>query len=271
MGLFLASQEPAVRVYTSSAVITQLQRGFTYRKSLDQMAWTALHETQSGAQAMTQDWLNRREHGAGIVELQLGNGPSNALSPGLLQDFAQQIAELDASEAVEVILIGSPFKAFSVGTDSSQNSDAFKTALDTALITLFSCQTPTIAVVNGDIHGPGLSLILTCDDRIGVTKSGYSYDGVHSGLEMSAVETVLVNQMLDQNVLRRLALTGQTIGPVAARNYGIIDIVAEDQEDLWMYALREAKAYAALAPDRFSKTKTCIRAHTLNLMRSAAG
>lgn len=218
-----------------------------------------------------QEWLNRRDHGAGIVELQLGKGPSNALSAPFLHDLAAQISTLEADDAAQVILIGSPFHDFITGTGADQNTQEFKDALDQTLIALFSCKTPTIAVVNGDIQGPGLSLIMTCDTRIGVTKSGYSFNGVETALELSAAETVLVKNTLDPFVVRRMFLTGQTIGPVAARNYGILDIVAEDQEDLWMYALREAKALCAISPENYAHTKARIRAQTLETMRAACG
>ncbi len=217
-----------------------------------------------------QEWLNRREHGAGIVELQLGSGPSNALSAPFLDDFVSQITALDQDETVDVILLGSPFHDFSTGTGAEQNTTEFMQALDQALIELFACKTPTLAVVNGDIHGPGLSLILACDTRIGVAKSGYSFNGVETALQLSAAESVLVQQTLDPHVVRRMFLTGQTIGPVAARNYGIIDIVAEDQEDLWMYALREAKALCAISPENYARAKTQVRAQILETMRAAA-
>ncbi|MBT8154432.1 enoyl-CoA hydratase/isomerase family protein [Epibacterium ulvae] len=218
-----------------------------------------------------QEWLNRREHGAGIVELQLGNGPSNALSAPFLDALAAQVTALDQEEAVEVILLGSPFHDFSTGTGAEQNTADFMQALDHALIAIFACKTPIMAVVNGDIHGPGLSLILACDTRIGVAKSGYSFNGVETALELSAAEIVLIKNTLESHVVRRMFLTGQTIGPVAARNYGIIDIVAEDQEDLWMYALREAKALCAISPENYARTKTKVRAQTLETMRAACG
>lgn len=217
-----------------------------------------------------QDWLNHRHHGAGIVELQMGKGPSNALTASFLEDLTAQVRTLDASEEAKVILLSSPFKAFSTGTGSDQNTDDFKRALDEALITIFTCKTPIIAVVNGDVHGPGISLVLTCDTRVGVTKSGYSFKAVESGLDLSPAEVILITELLDPNVVRRLLLTAQTIGPVAARNYGIIDIVAEDQEDLWMYALREAKAHSELAGDTYVRTKETIRARTTETMRAAS-
>lgn len=218
----------------------------------------------------TQEWLNRREHGAGIVELQLGHGPSNALTAPFLDGIAQSIRDLDTSAETKVIMISSPFTAFSTGTDGRPDVETFNQALDNALISLFSCKTPTLAVINGDIHGPGLSLALTCDTRVGVTKSGYSFKAIETGLGLSAAETVLLTSMLDPNVARRLLLTSQTIGPVAARNYGMIDIVAEDQEDLWMYALREAKALSALSPEAYARIKSTLRAATLGAMRDAA-
>lgn len=202
-----------------------------------------------------QDWLNRRSHGAGIVELQLGKGPANTLNAAFLQDMAQEIQSLAADDDANVLLLSSPFHSFCMGAEEAQNDPAFSTAMTHCVDALLACGKPTIAVINGDVFDAGLCLVLACDSRIGITKSGYGLPYVHTGRSLTDAEQQLLHHRLDPNVARRLLLTGQTIGPVAARNYGIIDIVAEDHEDLWMFALREAKAFGALSASRYNIIK----------------
>ncbi len=205
-----------------------------------------------------QDWLNRRSHGAGIVELQLGKGPSNGLNAEFLLDFSAEIQSLAEDSAIQIILISSPFHSFCNGAEVSENSAEFADGVQSAIDALLSCGKPTIAVINGDILDAGLCLALACDSRIGVTKTGYGLPYVHTRRSPTAAEQKILHQKLDPNVARRLLLTGQTIGPVAARNYGIIDLVAEDQEDLWMFALREAKTFAAVPADHFAAVKKLL-------------
>ena len=84
-----------------------------------------------------QQWLNRRAHGDGVVELELGHAPQNVLSVEFLMDFQHEISAMEADPDVSSIVLTSPFKDFSTGTNQrdwkqdAASSEALERALNT--------------------------------------------------------------------------------------------------------------------------------------------
>jgi|GEM_PF-3035079 len=204
-----------------------------------------------------QTWLNRRDHGTGITELQLGKGPDNGLTTEFLKSFEDEIISLGAEDAVNAIILSSPFAAFCSGTASDQNPDCaeFQAQLTSTFQTLASCGKPTIAAVNGNAHGAGLLFVVCCDIGIGRSRTTYRFDGVTGGTMLPQQIIDMLKYRLGYTVCRRILPTGQELGPIAARNYGLLDILAEDQEDLWLYSLREAKARVHFDASRYASLK----------------
>ena len=53
----------------------------------------------------------------GVATLTLGRAPVNALSSAFLDEFGDAIDTLSADDAVQAIILRSPFKVFSAGLD----------------------------------------------------------------------------------------------------------------------------------------------------------
>ncbi len=226
---------------------------------------------------MTQsDWLNTKDLGEGVVELQLGRGPVNALSAEFLMDFADLIADMGKDAAIRAIILKSPFKVFSAGVDLKEAKEfdldqqrAMVRGLNEAVLGLYSCPKPVVAAVGGAAIAGGLFFVLGSDVRVGYSKSAYGLAEVRVGVDFPVGPLEVAKATLDTNTQRRMMLTGQPIGPIAARNYGFVDIIAEDMEDLEIYSLREARKLAELPPETYASVKMQLRGETIARTKAA--
>lgn len=215
-------------------------------------------------------------HGDGIVELQLGRAPVNALSAEFLMDFAEEITRLGQDESVRAIILSSPFKVFSAGLDLKEAQDfdleqqqAIVQGLNEGFLALYACPKPVVACVGGAAIAGGLFFVLASDRRVALSKSSFGLAEVRVGADFPVGPLEIAKATLDTNTQRRLMLTGQPVGPIAARNFGFIDIIAEDQEDLVAYALSEARKLAELPPIAYASIKAQLRADVIARIRAA--
>ncbi|WP_417714550.1 enoyl-CoA hydratase/isomerase family protein [Pseudophaeobacter arcticus] len=222
------------------------------------------------------DTLSTRDLGDGIVELQLGRGPVNALSADFLMGFAALITRLGADDAVRCIILSSPFKVFSAGLDlkEAQHFDleqqqAIVRGLNEGFLALYACPKPVVASIGGAAIAGGLFFVLASDRRVAMTKSSFGLAEVRVGADFPVGPLEIAKATLDADTLRRLMLTGQPVGPVAARNFGFIDIIADDQEDLAAYSLSEARKLAALPSIAYGSIKQQLRGETIIKIKTA--
>ncbi len=222
------------------------------------------------------DTLSTRDLGDGIVELQLGRGPVNALSADFLMDFANLITRLGADDAVRAIILTSPFKVFSAGLDLKEAQDfdldqqkAIVRGLNEGFLALYACPKPVVASVAGAAIAGGLFFVLASDRRVAMSKSSFGLAEVRVGADFPVGPLEIAKATLDSNTQRRLMLTGQPIGPIAARNFGFIDIVAEDREDLVAYSLSEARKLAELPAMAYASIKQQLRGETIAKIQAA--
>lgn len=219
---------------------------------------------------VSDEWLNRRDHGDGVIELQLGRGPVNALSAEFLMEFGAEIRSLGQDRNVKAIVLSSPFKVFSAGLDlkKAQHFDleqqhAIVRGLNEGFLALYGCPKPTVVAVNGAAIAGGLFFVLASDLRVAVSRASFGLAEVRVGADFPIGPLEIARATLDSNIQRRLMLTGQPIGAVAARNANIIDIITEDVVELMPRAVKEARKLAELPPMTFASVKQQLRGDTI--------
>lgn len=222
------------------------------------------------------DTLTTRDLGDGIVELQLGRGPVNALSAAFLMEFAELITRLGTDDAVRCIILSSPFKVFSAGLDlkEAQHFDleqqqAIVRGLNEGFLALYACPKPVVASVGGAAIAGGLFFVLASDRRVALNKSSFGLAEVRVGADFPVGPLEIAKATLDADTQRRMMLTGQPIGPIAARNFGFIDIIADDLEDLAGYSLSEARKLAELPSMAYASIKQQLRGETIKKIKTA--
>ncbi len=212
------------------------------------------------------EWLTLHQHDGAVTELQLGHGPMNALTTDFLLDVRQTIQALDSDPDVNAILLSSPFADFCVGvtpetlkTLDQTAAVALETALNQLFLTLYACDTPTIVAVRGRVSGEGMFFVLASDLRVSHARARFELSQINQGTGFPRALMEIAKASLSSNTQRRLMLTGQDIGPIAARNADFIEIIADDYADLERYSLTEARKLAALPQDAYREIKHELR------------
>lgn len=222
-----------------------------------------------------QQWLNRRAHGDGVVELELGHAPQNVLSVEFLMDFQHEISALEADPDVSSIVLTSPFKDFSTGThqkdwtQDSASSEALERALNTAFLTLFACTKPVVCVARGEVLEAGMFFVLASDVRVAHARAAFEMSEVPRGQIYPVTLMEIARATLDPQSQRRLILSGQRLGPISGRHAGFIDVIADDYDDLIDYALKEARKLAKLPLEAYAQIKLELRQDALARIAAA--
>ncbi len=220
--------------------------------------------------------LIRKDHGEGIVAIELSRAPVNALSPEFLMGFAKLLQELECDETVRAVVLSSVFKVFSAGLDlkEAQHFDlgqqqAIVEALNVGFFTLFACPKPVVAAVAGPAIAGGLFFVLGSDIRVAGPRARFGLAEVRVGVDFPAPTMEIARATLGPNTLRRLMQTGQPIDVKQAVAEGIVDVLEEDGGIVLDRALAEARALADIPSIAYASVKRQIRAPAIAAIEAA--
>ncbi len=211
--------------------------------------------------------LIRQDLGDGIVRLVLNRGPVNALNADLLLRFATELDDLGADGAVRAVVLASAFKVFSAGLDLKQaqgfdleGQRAIVEGLNVGFSTLYGFAKPVVAEVGGAAIAGGLFFVLGADHRVAGPGARFGLAEVRVGVSFPVGPMEIARAELAPADLRRLMLSGQAIGPDAARTAGIVD---EAVADVAARAEQVARSMAEIPPRAYAAVKQQIRGAVL--------
>jgi methylglutaconyl-CoA hydratase len=175
---------------------------------------------------------------SGIATITL-NRPDkrNAISFELIDDLMRALKEVEASDAIVLIMTGAG-KAFCSGMDldnlkaligrsAEQNLQDSQTMV-LLFRSLYEFPKVTIAAVNGPAIAGGTGLALLCDFTLAVPEAKFGYTEVRIGFVPAIVSTFLLRQTGEKHA-RDLLLTGRIIGAEEAARMGLVnEIVAPE-------------------------------------------
>ncbi len=192
----------------------------------------------------------------------------NAISFELIDDLLRALKEVEASDALVLILTGTG-KAFSSGMDldnlkaligrsPEQNLKDSETMVR-LFRTLYEFPKVTIAAVNGPAIAGGTGLALLCDFTLAVPEAKFGYTEVRIGFVPAIVSTFLLRQVGEKQA-RDLLLTGRIFGSEEAARMGLInEIVAP--ENLIARARELAAVLMENSPASLRATKQLLSDH----------
>lgn len=224
----------------------------------------------------SENWLIRTDHDHGVVELQLARGPVNALCPEFLMDFAAEMEDLSADDAVRAIVITSAFKVFSAGLDLKEaqefdlaQQNAIVEGLNVGFLAQFRCPKPVVAAIGGAAIAGGLFFVLASDFRVAGPRSAFGLAEVRVGADFPVGPLEIAQATLTADMQRRLMLTGQPIDVTTAHAAGIVDVVVADAAQLTARAVDEAGKLAQLPAKTFASIKQQLRQETIDRIEAA--
>ena len=220
--------------------------------------------------------LVRKDHGEGIVGIELNRGPVNALSPAFLMGMADMLTGMEQDDSVRAVVLSSPFKVFSAGLDLKEAQDfdlarqhAIVEALNVGFFTLFAFPKPVVAAVGGPAIAGGLFYVLGSDLRVAGPRARFGLAEVRVGVDFPAPTMEIARATLGPNMLRRLMQTGQPIDVKQAVAEGIVDVLEENPDLLLDRAVAEARALAEIPSIAYASVKRQVRQPAITAIEAA--
>ncbi|MBU2547318.1 MAG: enoyl-CoA hydratase [Proteobacteria bacterium] len=196
--------------------------------------------------------LYTKENGIGIVTL---NRPEklNAMTHAMLHRIHLLIEEIKQDDEVRAVILTANGRAFSAGTDISDDAkpppeaDVFaarmKTSTASRATTWFfnDIPKPVIAAINGVAVGVGSELILHCDIRIAAESARFGQVFVLRGIVPdTAAGTYLLPRLVGMSKACELIFSGEIIDAREMLRIGLVSQVVPDDE-----LMNAARAMAA--------------------------
>jgi enoyl-CoA hydratase/carnithine racemase len=193
----------------------------------------------------------------------------NAVDAVMFDELEQAWAELDANQAVRVIVNTGNGDAFQTGLDVRQlakDKDALRqqsrrTRDFDLRMTAWHCGVwkPVVAAVNGVCAGAGLHFVADADIVIASSNASFLDPHVSVG-QVSAIETIGLARKSPMEAVTRMALVGRHERMTAARAYqlGILSEVVEPPERLRDRAQELGETIAKGSPPAVAAIKKAL-------------
>ena len=151
----------------------------------------------------------------------------NALSSALRTRFYAELAEADADEGVDVVILTGADPVFCAGLDLKELGDT--TALPDISPKWPAMGTPVIGAINGAAVTGGLELALYCDILIASENARFADTHARVGLLPTWGLSVRLPQRVGIGLARRMSLTGDYLSAQDALRAGLVtEVVAHD-------------------------------------------
>lgn len=182
------------------------------------------------------------EHGA--VAIATLNRPQalNSFTRQMHRDLWAALDQAEANPAIRALVITGAGRGFCAGADLAEfdfepgpdlvaradPGPVIDQAFNPTVRRLQNLRMPTIAAVNGVAAGAGASLAMTCDIAIAAPSASFIQAFSKIGLIPDAGGTWFLTERLGLARAMALAMTGDKLGAVQAKEWGMIWDVADD-------------------------------------------
>ena len=162
----------------------------------------------------------------------------NALNRALLNEFAEALDRVEASEDIRVlVLTGSGDKAFVAGADITEinqlsplGAKHFARQGLEAINRLPQLAIPVIAAVNGYALGGGTEMALACDFIYAAQTAQFGLPEINLGIIPGFGGTQRLSRLIGPNLAREMIYTGKMIAAEEALQLGIVNRVCAPDE-----------------------------------------
>lgn len=178
-----------------------------------------------------------RHDKAGVAILTLSRpGNFNALSEEMLAALTEELGRLANDGDVRCVVIAAEGRAFCAGHDLKQMRAHPDKAYYQELFTrcarvmqaVVELPVPVIARVQGIATAAGCQLVASCDLAVAARSARFAVSGINAGLFCSTPAVALSRNVARKRAMEML-LTGEFIDAETARDWGLINRVADDE------------------------------------------
>ena len=197
--------------------------------------------------------------------------PHNFTDLALIEGIGAEFAKADADKDVRAIVLQSDGTVFCAGADlananpvAGAQAPGERNPFYVAAAQLFAVKKPVIAAVQGAAVGAGLGLALVADFRVAGPKAKFAANfvslGFHPGFGISAT----LERVIGRQRALLMNLTGRRIRAEEAADWGLADLVSDDERAA---ALALASEIAAGAPLAVQATRRTMRGDLFDLVQ----
>lgn len=154
----------------------------------------------------------------------------NALSRALRDAVFSALAEADADDGVDVVILTGADPVFCAGLDLKEFGDSDSTALPDISPQWPPLTKPVVGAVNGAAVTGGLELALYCDILIASDQARFADTHARVGLMPSWGLSVRLPQRVGVGLARRMSLTGDYLSAADALRAGLVTQVVPHAE-----------------------------------------
>ena len=162
----------------------------------------------------------------------------NAMNEKMMKELTICFQNL-SEDQTKIIIITGEGKSFCAGADlnwmksmakySKQENIKDSRLLLNLYESIYNCPKPVIGRVNGHAFGGGIGLFAACDIVISVPNCKFAFSEVKLGIIPSVISTYIVRRIGISN-MRRLFVTGERFNSEYAKEVGLIDFLAKEEE-----------------------------------------
>lgn len=162
----------------------------------------------------------------------------NAFNETMVAELTQTFAALSADPAVRVVVLAARGPAFCAGADldwmrrvaghTHEQNLIDARALARMLHTVYTCDKPVIARVQGDAFAGGIGLVAACDMAVATTDVTFCLSEVKLGLVASTIAPYVLRAVGERQA-RRYALSAEKFDAQEAQRIGLIHALCAPQ------------------------------------------
>src|SRR3954468_3161131 len=173
--------------------------------------------------------VSTRKHGDVLIVLS-NNPPVNALSTAVRQGLVDAIAQAEADESVNAVVIVCEGQTFFAGADISEfGKPPQQPWLPAVVDTIENCSKPVVAAIHGTALGGGLEVALACHYRVADRSAKLGTPEVKLGLLPGAGGTQRLPRVAGVAKALQMCATGNPIGAKEGFECGLIDRLVEGE------------------------------------------
>lgn len=154
---------------------------------------------------------------------------ANALTRAMLAELDAQVARAVA-EGVAVLVITGKGKVFSAGADLDGMAQGLGQAPEWEVLSgrIAGFAGLTIAALNGTLAGGAFGMALACDCRVAVPGAEFFYPVMKRGYLPQPSDPKRLSALVGPSRAKQIILAGRRIGAEEARDWGLVDLIADD-------------------------------------------
>lgn len=164
----------------------------------------------------------------------------NSLVPALLRQLGDAISGCEADPGARVMVLRAAGRSFSTGGDLrgfrehagavAQYADELVGLLNDVIVRLVDCRLPVIAVVDGQVTGGSLGLVLAADIVLVTDRASFTPYYVEAGFSPDGGWTAMLPEIIGRTRASSVQLLNQTINAEQALDWGLATAYADSAE-----------------------------------------